>query len=181
MLPFANRPTRVVTVPLRPPMSLGGSTSSLRVDSLSVNQYGCGGMRLSSTGASLHQSFLTRCGPDNFHPSRHVPPCRTVNFYGAIPGGTAFTIPQGSLSSNNVTGTGFNWTTDIAGGADVLLVGNDDGGIAAGGHVKYTIASSLNNSCLNNNFPSSTAGNPAGGTYSTGTSVSSSNGSGSHS
>jgi hypothetical protein len=180
--PFSNRPTRVVTVPLSPPKSLGFSTSSLQVGSLNVNQYGCGGMRLSSMGASRRQSFLIWCGLTVFiHPSRHVPPCRTVNFYGAIPGGTSFAIPQGSLSSNNVTGTGFNWTADIAGGTDVLLVGNDNGGIASGGYVKYTIANSVNNSCLNNNSPSSTAGSPAGGSYPTGTGEPSSNGSGSHS
>ena len=104
-----------------------------------------------------------------------VPPCRTVNFYGTIPGGTSFTIPQGSLSSNNQTGTGFNWTVNIAGGTDVLLVGNDDRGIGAGGHVEYTTANSVNNSCLNNNSPSSTTGNPAGGSYPTSISQSSSN------
>ena len=110
-----------------------------------------------------------------------VPPCRTVNFYGTIPGGTAFTIPQGSLSSNNQTGTGFNWTVDVAGGIDVLLIGNDDSGIAAGGHVEYTTANSVNSSCLNNNSPSSTAGSPAGGSYPTSAGKSSGNGSGGNS
>jgi hypothetical protein len=28
-------------------------------------------------------------------------------------------IPQGSLSTNNNTGTGFNWTVDITGGTDI--------------------------------------------------------------
>ncbi len=130
----------------------------------------------------LFITFLIRCGLTVFiHPSRHVPPCRTVNFYGTIPGGTPFAIPQGSLSSNNVTGTGFNWTVDIVGNTDVLLIGNDDNGIGSGGYAPVTIALSTNGSCLNSNSPSSTPGNPAGGIYPTSTSASSSNGSGSHS
>ena len=85
---------------------------------------------------------------------------RTVNFYGTIPGGTSFAIPQGSLSSNNVTGTGFNWTVDIASGTNILLIGNDDR-VGSGGYVEVTIAPYVDTSCLNNNSPSSTAGNPA--------------------
>jgi hypothetical protein len=46
---------------LTPPNSLGFSTSTLLVGSLNVNQYGCGGKRLSSMGASLRQSVLIRC------------------------------------------------------------------------------------------------------------------------
>jgi len=75
--PFSNRPTRVVTVPLIPPNSLGFSASSLLVDSLNVNQYGCGGRRLSSMGALLHQSFLILCSLTVFihHDThRHVEP-----------------------------------------------------------------------------------------------------------
>jgi hypothetical protein len=178
--PFSNRPTRVVTIRPTPPNSLGSSTSSLLVDSLNVNQYGCGGKLLMSMGASLHQFFLIRCRLTVF--IHHVPPCRTVSFYGTIPGGTSFAIPQGSLSSNTDTGTGFNWTVDIAGGTNVLLVANDDRGTGSGGSAGNVIAYSSNNSCLNNNSPSSTAGNPAGGSYPTSTSDSSNNnGSGSHS
>ena len=119
--------------------------------------------------------------PNGFHPSRRARPRRTVNFYGTIPGGTSFAIPQGSLSTNNDTGTGFNWTVDIAGGTNILLIGSDDRGIGSGGSAGFTIAYAANNSCLNNNSPSSTAGNPAGGSYPTSTSESSTNGSGSHS
>src|SRR6266436_3746452 len=73
----SRRPTRVVTVPLSPPNSLGFSASSLLVDSLNVNQYGCGGRHLSSMGASLHQSFQIRCSLTVFihHDThRHVEP-----------------------------------------------------------------------------------------------------------
>ncbi|KAI0298662.1 hypothetical protein B0F90DRAFT_1818532 [Multifurca ochricompacta] len=46
----------------------------------------------------------------------------TVNLLGVIPGGNSFAIPQGPLSTNNNTGTGFNWTVDIAGGTNILVV-----------------------------------------------------------
>ena len=122
-------------------------------------------------GATSQLSSMTR--------TAIMPPCRTVDFYGIVPGGTSFTIPQGALSTIDQAGTGFNWTVDIAGGTDILLVANDDRGIGSGGHVEYTIATSLNNSCLNNNSPSSTAGTPAGGSFPT-SSEPSSNGGGRH-
>lgn len=125
---------------------------------------------------------LSQLGAANsFHPSRHVLPCRTVSFYGTIPGGTSFVIPQGPISNNNDTGTGFDWTVDIAGGTNILLVGKDDRGEGSGGSAGFIISYAANNSCLDNNSPSSTAGNPAGGSYPTSTSESSSDGSGSHS
>jgi hypothetical protein len=67
---------RVVTIPLNPPIPLGISTLTLLVDSLNVNQYGIGGKRLMSMGASLNRSFLIRCGLTVIilsGPSRHVP------------------------------------------------------------------------------------------------------------
>jgi hypothetical protein len=144
----------------------------------------------SPNGCVSSSIFPNSVRPNSFHPSRHVPPCRTVNFYGTIPGGNSFTIPQGSLSTNNDTGTGFNWTVDIVSGTNVLLIGGDNGGVGSGGSVQYTIGYGGNSSCLNNNSPSSTPGNPAG-SYSTSTSKlpdstsstsePSSNGSGSHS
>jgi len=100
----------------------------------------------------------------------HAPPRRTVNFYGAIPGGTSFTVPQDSLSTNNSTGTGFDWTVDITGGTNVLLIGNDGRGIGSGGSAPFTISYSGNNNCLKSTSPSSTAGSPAGGSYPTSTS-----------
>ncbi|KAI0000168.1 hypothetical protein BJV74DRAFT_146232 [Russula compacta] len=105
----------------------------------------------------------------------------TVNFYGVIPGGTSFAIPQGSITTNNVTGTGFDWLVDITGGTNLLLVGSDDRGIGSGGSAPFTISYAQNSSCLNSNSPSSTAGSPAGGSYPTSTSDSSTSNSGSHS
>ncbi|KAI9438584.1 hypothetical protein H4582DRAFT_2111468 [Lactarius indigo] len=105
----------------------------------------------------------------------------TVNFYGVIPGGNSFNIPQGSLSTNTDTGTGFNWTVDITGGTNVFIVAGDDRGIGSGGSAPFTVSYSANSSCLSSTSPSSTAGSPAGGSYPTSTSGSSSGSSGSHS
>lgn len=93
----------------------------------------------------------------------------TVNFLGTIPGGTSFAVPPGSLSSVTGFGTGFNWTVDIAGGTNIILLGNDQGGIGIGGYSSVTIANTLDETCLNKNSPSSTAGSPAGGVYPTST------------
>ncbi|KAH9031672.1 hypothetical protein EDB85DRAFT_1865648 [Lactarius pseudohatsudake] len=100
----------------------------------------------------------------------------TVNFYGVIPGGNSFNIPQGSLSTNNDTGTGFNWTVDITGGTNIFVVAGDDRGIGSGGSAPFTVAYSANSSCLSGSSPSSTAGSPAGGSYPTSTSSSGSSG-----
>jgi hypothetical protein len=105
---------------------------------------------------------------------------RTVNLHGVIPGGNSFVIPQGPLTTNNVTGTGFNWTADVRGGTDILIVGGDDRGFGSGGAAPFTVAYSANSSCLNSTSPSSTAGSPAGGAYPT-SYTDSSNGSSSHS
>jgi hypothetical protein len=168
--PFSNHPTRVVTMPLRPRKSTGSSASILLADSLNANRLGCGGNSNLSMGTSLHQSSVIRRALTSFG---YVLPCRSVSFYGTIPGGTSFLIPQGSVSTNNNTGTGFNWTVDITGGTNVLLIGNDDRGIGSGGSAAFTISYATNNSCLDSNSPSSTAGSPAGGSYPTSTSGSS--------
>jgi hypothetical protein len=96
-----------------------------------------------------------------------VSPRSTVNFQGVIPGGTSFSIPQGPPSSNPTTGTGFPWQVDISGGTNILVVASDDRGIGSGGSAPFTVAYASNSSCLNSNSPSSTAGNPAGGSYPT--------------
>ncbi|KAF8269216.1 hypothetical protein EI94DRAFT_1725804 [Lactarius quietus] len=105
----------------------------------------------------------------------------TVNFYGVIPGGDAFNIPQSSLSTNNSTGTGFSWTVDITGGTDILIIGGDGRGIGTGGAAPFTVAYSANNTCMSGTSPSSTAGSPAGGSYPTSTGNWSNNQSGKHS
>lgn len=128
-------------------------------------------------GYATPSIILYSARSNSFRPSRRVPPCRTANFYGTIPGGTSFSIPQGALSTNNDTGTGFNWTADITGGTNVLLIGSDGRGMGSGGSAGFTVSYSTNGSCLSGSSPSSTAGNPAGGSYPTSTSEpSSSNG-----
>ncbi|KAF8267223.1 hypothetical protein EI94DRAFT_64833 [Lactarius quietus] len=92
----------------------------------------------------------------------------TVNFYGVIPGGDSFTIPQGPLSTISGLGTGFNWTVDIRAETDFLVVGNDDSRVGAGGVAAFTVGFTTIDSCLNSTSPSSTVGSPAGGSYPTG-------------
>jgi hypothetical protein len=115
--------------------------------------------------------FRHSARPYRLRPSRRVLQSRTVSFYGVVPGGTPFPIPQAPLSTTSNTGTGFNWTVDITGGTNVLLIGNDERGIGSGGSVLFTVAYWVNNSCLDSNSPSSTAGSPAGGSYPTSPSV----------
>ncbi|KAH9003379.1 hypothetical protein EDB86DRAFT_2354083 [Lactarius hatsudake] len=104
-----------------------------------------------------------------------------VNFYGVIPGGNSFKIPQGPLSTDTDTRTGFNWTVDITSGTNILIIGGDDRGIGSAGVTPFTVDPSGNTSCLDSTSPSSTAGSPAGGSYPTSTSGSSNGSSGGHS
>ena len=164
----------------------GCLTSIPRVVLHNVNRFGCGGNRNTPTGA-----FSTP--PQSAFPLRHssaIPISdtfhhhgnSTVSFYGVIPGGNSFNIPSGTLSTNNNTGTGYPWTVDITGGTNMFIVGGDGNGIGTGGSAPFTVAYSANNSCLSNSSPSSTAGNPAGGSYPTSINGSPSGGnSGSHS
>ena len=87
---------------------------------------------------------------------------RNVSFLGVIPGGQSFGIPNGPLSTNSATGTGFNWIPDIRGGTNILLVANDNSGMGAGGSSPFTVGYSSNGSCLSSDSPSSTPGNAAG-------------------
>ncbi|KAF8269215.1 hypothetical protein EI94DRAFT_1829083 [Lactarius quietus] len=100
----------------------------------------------------------------------------TVQFYGIIPGGNFFALPE-TLTTENTTGTGFEWTINIPGGTNILIIAGDDRGIGSGGYVGYTVSYSSNTTCLNNASPSSTAGTPPG-SYPTGTKGGSNGGSG---
>ncbi|KAJ6470062.1 hypothetical protein C8R47DRAFT_1222691 [Mycena vitilis] len=93
----------------------------------------------------------------------------TPKFQGVIPGGVSFEIPQGSITQVAEQGTGFSWTPPLRGMTTLLLVGGDNRGNGTAGSTLYTVNSGINNdnSCLNSTSPSSTAGNPAGGSYST--------------
>ena len=177
-----HRPTRVVIILPKAYHSLGTFTSIPRAVSHNAKRYCGGGIQIKSTGAfsirpesTLELASATSVS-NTFHHAY-----RTVTFYGVIPGGDTFNIPQGSLSTvdPNISGptqpgTGFSWTVDITGGTNILLVGSDDRGIGSGGTAPFTVAYSTNTTCLNRTSPSSTVGNPAGGSYPTSTGDSSS-------
>ena len=66
-------------------------------------------------------------------------------------------------------GTGFSWLPSIRAGTTLILVGGDNRGNGSAGSTTNLVSAGINNdiSCLSNASPSSTAGNPAGGTYPT--------------
>ncbi|KAJ3869973.1 hypothetical protein EV359DRAFT_28844 [Lentinula novae-zelandiae] len=100
-------------------------------------------------------------------------------FFGVIPGGDSFVIPESNVNTTSDTGTGFSWTPNVREGTTMHIVGNDNNGNGTGGSSRLTVGQNLqnDNSCLNSNSPSSTAGTPAGGSYPTDTSGDSSGGS----
>ncbi|KIY47393.1 hypothetical protein FISHEDRAFT_74693 [Fistulina hepatica ATCC 64428] len=86
---------------------------------------------------------------------------------GVIPGGDSFVVPQGQLTTEDGD-TGFFWTPSVLGGTTLMLIGGDDRGNGTGGSTTFTVSSgSYNSSCIASDSPSSTPGNPAGGTYAT--------------
>ena len=130
-----------------------------------MNRFGGRGIRVMLPGAfSIRpQSALEWAQVISISdPSPDITAYSTVNFYGVIPGGDSFSIPQGPLSTTSDTKIGFNWTVDIASGTDFIIVGGDDRGIGTGGHVPYEVVPSSDSSCLSGTSPSSTAGSPAG-------------------
>jgi hypothetical protein len=98
----------------------------------------------------------------------------TPTFFGVIPGGNSFVIPESNVNTTTATGTGFSWNPSIRTQTVLYIVGNDDKGNGTGGSTVQTVSNNLqnDNSCLNSNSPSSTAGSPAGGSYPTSTSSS---------
>ncbi|KIY69588.1 hypothetical protein CYLTODRAFT_409501 [Cylindrobasidium torrendii FP15055 ss-10] len=96
----------------------------------------------------------------------------TPQYQGVIPGGDSFAIPAGTVTDESGLGTGFDWTVNVRTGSTFLLVGGDDRGNGTAGSTLYTISGGTQNddSCINSDSPSSTAGSPAGGAYATSTS-----------
>jgi len=90
----------------------------------------------------------------------------TPTFRGLIPGGQSFQIPQGSISFIDGQGTGFSWTPSVRAGSTVIITAGDDRGRGDGGSAPFIVGYG-DNSCLNDNSPSSTPGSPAGGSYPT--------------
>lgn len=93
----------------------------------------------------------------------------TPTFQGAIPGGQSFSVPEGQLSTVPEQGLGFNWSPSVRAGTTLLLLGGDNRGPGTGGSNVYIVGQG-DNSCLNDQSPSSTPGSPAGGSYPTSTS-----------
>lgn len=95
---------------------------------------------------------------------------RQPSFVGVIPGGQSFGIPNATLTTVAEQGVGFNWTPSVVGGTTLYIVAGDNRGAGAGGSALNTVGFGTNpdNSCLNSTSPSSTPGSPAGGTYATG-------------
>ncbi|KAF9467943.1 hypothetical protein BDZ94DRAFT_1210476 [Collybia nuda] len=95
----------------------------------------------------------------------------TPKFFGVIPGGQSFAVPQSDITdqSNDGKGIGFTWKPSIKGGTTLLLIAGDDRGNGTGGSFFQTVSNGPENddSCLSNTSPSSTPGSPAGGTYPT--------------
>ena len=89
-------------------------------------------------------------------------------FQGLIPGGQSFQIPQGDISSIDGQGTGFSWIPSVRAGSTVIITAGDNRGSGNGGSAPFIVGYG-DNSCLNNNSPSSTPGSPAGGSYPTST------------
>lgn len=90
-------------------------------------------------------------------------------------------MPEGDITEVQSKGTGFSWVPNIRGGTTLLLVGGDDRGSGSAGSSLYTVGggTSNDNSCLNEDSPSSTPGTPAGGAYATSTSGAGTGGDGS--
>ena len=156
-------------IPPRASNCPGCLASIRRTVSHNVNRFGCGGIKKPSTGAfSVRPRSASAIAlSDGF---LHLFSYSTVNFYGVIPGGESFNIPQSPLSTAIGAGTGFSWAVDITGGTSILVVGGDDRGIGSGGFEGYTVGYSSNSSCLNSASPSSTPGIPAGSSFPTSTS-----------
>ncbi|KAJ8079996.1 hypothetical protein PM082_016822 [Marasmius tenuissimus] len=88
----------------------------------------------------------------------------TVSFLGVIPGGISFKIPAARITDNSTQGfgTGFNWVANIRAGTVLYIVGSDGRGTGSGGSTRPAVGENINwdNSCLNDQSPSSTASGP---------------------
>ncbi|KAI0064397.1 hypothetical protein BV25DRAFT_317474 [Artomyces pyxidatus] len=157
------------------------------VSDSSSNGFGSGGTSVpvaveTSSDASCYDPSTNVQGPWTFSifPTGGITQCESVRLWweqpnvngtvalqGVIPGGDSFQIPTTTLSTNEQTGTGFNWTVDVRGGTAMLIVAGDDGGLGRGGSAPYTVSYASDTSCLQADSPSSTPGSPAGGSYPT--------------
>ncbi|KAK1231210.1 hypothetical protein PQX77_005680 [Marasmius sp. AFHP31] len=109
------------------------------------------------------QSQIAQCQPTRlwWDPSKVK---GNVSFLGVIPGGNSSKIPEGQITDKwtQGLGTGFNWTPNIRAGTVLHIVASDGRGIGNGGSKRATVGDSINgnNSCLNDQSPSSTVSGP---------------------
>ncbi|KAG9313506.1 hypothetical protein JVU11DRAFT_5832 [Chiua virens] len=151
--------------------------------------FGTGGTSVAATVISSSDSSCFNVSktvspdfPFNIYPANQVVQCSasrlwwntsqtegTVNFQGVIPGGDSFSIPLGTITNQTDLGTGISWTPSVRAGSTLMVLAGDSRGFGTGGSALYTVSAglNLNNTCLTNTSPSSTAGPPAGGSYPT--------------
>jgi len=93
----------------------------------------------------------------------------TPNFFGVIPGGQSFAIPQGEITRVEEQGLGFSWVPNVRTGTTLMIVGGDNRGNGTGGSIFNVVSGGIKNDsgCLKQDSPSSTPGSPAGGSYPT--------------
>ncbi|KAF9528073.1 hypothetical protein CPB83DRAFT_366694 [Crepidotus variabilis] len=128
----------------------------------SVRIQGYGGILLPLLGSLFHFFSLSL-------PLRINPSSSDTNFQGVIPGGQSFAISRSDISQVQGQGTGFNWKPSLRAGTTLLLVGGDGRGNGTAGSSLFSVGAGIapDQSCLDANSPSSTPGQPAGGSYPT--------------
>ena len=91
------------------------------------------------------------------------------SFQGIIPGGQSFSISDSDFSTVPEQGYGFSWTPPLRIGTTLILTGGDNRGVGTAGSASWVVSQGSNQDCLTSNSPSSTPGDPAGGSYPTST------------
>jgi hypothetical protein len=148
-------PTTHVTIHQSQPMQHTFSTSVHLLPSSNANLHVYGGIKPKPVGA--YSPCSHSCSPTN----RIL---RDAQFQGVIPAGESFTIPVGQLSDVQYQGYGFNWTVNARASTPIFIIAGDERGLGSAGCADFTISSGTepNNSCIIDNSPSVTPGQPAG-------------------
>ena len=81
-----------------------------------------------------------------------------VDILALVPGGQSFEIVNSTDGS-----TSYTWQANIRQGQEVMLVAGDKDGLGTGGSTDVMEVEGGDDSCINDNSPSSTAGPAAGG------------------
>ena len=155
-------PTRTITLALTQPR-LRHSTSHSRSRPLRLKS--CSARICEYRGTRRRYKGAFSYGPRMDAALTHLISVSTPNFLGIIPGGQSFVVPEGTITTDSTTGTGFSYQANLRAGTTFLLMGGDVQGNGTGGSVTYIVGlGNDDGSCLSNNSPSSTPGTPAGET-----------------